>query len=188
MAALGAVLGVGLGGCAKMYDDLFGKKKALPPCPRVLVLADAAQIVSFRGDGQDLTDVLFHAEMDQARTQCKYELDDDDRPIRVSAKVVVDIVAERGPADRSRQATFSYFVALVDAQKNTVAKNTFPVTLAFEGNRNRMLFRDDDPGVVLDIPLREGETGRSYEAFVGFQLTPAQLEYNRRLRRRAVGG
>jgi len=181
--------GLLLSGCADMYEDLFGKDKPPPPCPQVLLLANAEQIVQFQdGGGKDLTDVLYQAELDAARAKCEYSFDDDDRPVRVETRIVVDIFAERGPANRSRKASFSYFVALVDADKRTVAKSTFPVTIEFPGNRSRLLFRDSDPGVLLDIPLAEGETGRDYEAFVGFQLTPEQLEHNRQMRERRVGG
>src|SRR3546814_17357125 len=43
------------------------------PCPRVVVLNDAAKQVKFNGQGRDLTDVLFEASIDTRRLVCEYD-------------------------------------------------------------------------------------------------------------------
>jgi hypothetical protein len=50
----------------------------------------------------------------------------------------------------------------------------------FPGNLTRVALRDDDPPVTVDIPLPAGRAATDYQILVGFQLSPDELEYNRR--------
>ena len=50
----------------------------------------------------------------------------------------------------------------------------------FAANRARVIVRDDDPPISIDIPLPYKAAEYEYEVLVGFQLTPEELAYNQR--------
>ena len=92
------------------------------------------------------------------------------------------MVAIRGPANHDREAQFDYFVSVVDSERDVLNKQIFGVTVKFPGNLTRVSLTDNDPPVTVDIPLAAGRDATDYQIFVGFQLTPDELEYNRRRR------
>lgn len=148
------------------------------------VLADAAVMTEFvPGPGQDLTDVNFQAEMADIVFGCVYDPDAD--PPAVVIGVAPIIVATRGPANQDRQARIRYFVSLIARDRTIVNKSDFEVGVGFPENRSRVVLREDDPPVSIDIPLGNPQDATSYEVLVGFQLSPDQLELNRR--RRSAG-
>ncbi len=179
--ALAAALAVAAAGCTG--DDPASR----PRCPEIAILADAAGLVRFApGGGQDLTDVDHEAEIIDFAYGCRYEGDPDDfdRVLLVGVAPVIEAV--RGPANTDRQASFEYFVTLTDGGRRVVNKQTFGVALTFPGNQTRVTLRDDEPPITITIPAGAGTSPFDYRIFVGFQLTPAELEFNRR-RRGALG-
>ena len=97
---IGVVLGVA--GCG-----VFGEKKPNRPCPNFLLLGGAENMTQFRaGPGRDVTDVDFRAAIVDFRGTCEHT------PSEVAAEFLVEIVVRRGPANRSRAASFEYFVAI----------------------------------------------------------------------------
>ncbi|MFQ5973564.1 MAG: hypothetical protein ACE5Q3_14640, partial [Alphaproteobacteria bacterium] len=86
------------------------------------------------------------------------------------------IEARRGPANSDRTASYEYFVAIVDQEKNILAREVFVSDLQFGDGRNRL---DRVEELTQEIPLRPGEAGEDYYIMVGFQLTREQFEYNR---------
>jgi hypothetical protein len=166
--ALMAALAGSLGGCGGSRSDA-----AAPPCPKVAVLADASHLTVYReGPGRDLTDVVFEADLGRITGQCIYARRKDD----VVVDMKVQITARRGPADRNRAADFVYFVAVVDAQSNVLARQEF---------RSQIVFRPDQTTVVTleelepRIPLKRDQPGSDFDVLVGFKLTPEQVERNR---------
>ncbi len=167
-----------LAGCG-IYQSIFGAKGPPPPCPRVSVLADAANLTRFRpGEGRDLIDVSYDGRIDAVQSQCEYEWHEKTGAGSVTVEVTLAVAAERGPANRDRRGDFPYFVSITDAGRNVLNKQTFTLVVDFPGNRT--LMRALDAPVVLEIPLKADEPGTDYQIFIGFQLTAEQLEYNRR--------
>lgn len=169
-----AVLGVIVaGGCSSTTEE------EPPACPRVSVLGEAATMTQFAdGRGRDLTDVAYEAEVSDVRSQCESVGGDDGRLVVALAPV---IQVSRGPADEGGVARFEYFVSITDSARNILNVVRFPVSVGFPGNQSRVTVTDDDPPVTVDIPDSEGAENRAgYQVFVGLQLTPEQLEYNRR--------
>jgi len=151
------------------------------PCPRVSVLGDAARLTRFaEGPGRDLTDVAYEAEMTNVFSGCEHVVDDDSGQTVVVIAVAPVVSAVRGPANRDHEARFDYFVTVVGPDNAILNKETFGLTVQFPGNRTRVRFRDDDPPVTIDLPLSGDVSATGYRLFVGFQLTPDELGYNRR--------
>ena len=155
------------GGCT-----LF-QKPPPGPCPRVSVLSDAAKLVVFRpGPGRDLIDVEFEAEITPLGGGCNYV----DRDRVIEMRLELRIAALRGPAAGGPTVELPYFVAIVGPGQAILAKQVFASPIEFEENRRRAgaLEQTDQT-----IPLQEGQTGADYEVLIGFQLSAAQLDYNR---------
>lgn len=149
-------------------------------CPRISALSEAATLTKFAaGPGRDLTDVDYEAKIVDIRYGCTFTENENDTPILAVAVAPV-FEANRGPANSDRQARIRYFVAIADPQRTILNKKTFDLQVAFPGNRSRVTVSPDDPPVTIDIPPVAGRSGPDYHVFVGLQLTPAELEFNRR--------
>ena len=166
-----AVLFLLVGGCT-----LF-QKPPPGPCPRVSVLGDAAKLVLFRpGPGRDLIDIEFEGEITPLGGGCNYV----DRNRVIEMRLELRIAALRGPAAVGPTVEFPYFVAIVGPDQTILVKQVFRSPIAFEKNRRRAgaLEQTDQT-----IPMQAGQTGSDFEVLIGFQLTAAQLDYNRQQRR-----
>ncbi len=169
--ALTVCIALGVAGCG-----LFGGGKRSLPCPNFLLLGNAGDMTQFRiGPGRDVTDVEFRATITNFRGNC------DHSKTGVEAEFFVEIAIQRGPANRSREARFEYFVAIPRFHHAPAGKKTFPVKVTFEERQTRIFYRDE---ITIEIPLRAGEVAASYDVYIGFQLDAEQLEYNRRRRAR----
>ena len=151
-------------------------------CPITRGLEDAAQVTRFKpGPGRDITDIIFDAEFAEISGTC--EIDDDE--IEVELKLV--ILANRGPADTSRAASFAFILAVVDLERNFLVHNgkalrrRFDGRVEFPGNQSRVAYTDE---FELTIPLIPGQSADDFLIFISFELSAGELAYNRsRLRR-----
>ena len=149
-----------------------------PPCPPVLVLKDTAEMVRYQpGSGRDVTDRLFNASIVDFRAVCNYNRKRTEVDIDLS--VLFDV--GRGPANRTRKATFDYFVAIPHFYPAPQGKSVFPISVDFKGNQSRLRYRDK---VSLTVPLAPKRPHSDYAVYIGFQLTPEEIEANRRRRAR----
>lgn len=175
-------------GCSNADRDLlnetfnpFAEKGPKPACPSINLLADASSVTRFRpGPGEDLTDVLFDARVSDLGVACNHDIDDDTRTGTLAMELQMVIEANRGPADRTRQAPVDYFITLTDSNRKILDKRVFDMSASFPDNRTRAVVMDDP--VEMEIPLAAGQTGGDFRIYVGFQLTQRELEYNRRRR------
>ena len=100
----------------------------------------------------------------------------------VEAKFKVLFAITRGPAMPGPQGHFTYFVALPAFYPSPAAKQTLAVDFVFpEGNVTTMMVRDEEVVVALPVPTRRAAGDQA--VYVGFQLSPEQLEFNRSNRR-----
>ncbi len=144
--------------------------EAPKPCPEVVLLADAARQVKFEGQGRDLTDVLFEADLEAGRLICTY----DDNELDVDLQVRV--IASRGPANSDRLANINYFVAVARANQTVLARRSFDIAIPFPGNRTRVSGLEEIGQVITLAP---GEDGSDYRIYLGLDLTPEELQFNR---------
>jgi len=185
LARSGLVLAAGLvlAGCGaydSMRASLLGKEKILA-CPRVSVLPEGATLTKFRsGPGRDIIDIVYQGEIRDVLRSCEYDIDDDTNAGTVAVDLSLVIGAERGAADRERQAKFTYFVAVTDGEKTVLNKTAFDAKVEFPGNRSRVTLTD--AAVNLNIPLKSGQSGLEFEIIVGFQMSREEMEFNRRRR------
>ena len=167
-AALAA--GVILAACGNTADD------ASPRCPKALLLGDASNLVKFaKGSGRAAGDVEYEARFAGYRGSCEYS----DRGVDI--ELAVEIEVERGPAGTAGAIAFGYFVALPDRKGRAGHKQVFPVQGSLAADKERMSYRDD---IELFVPLKSPADGPATEIFLGFQLSPDELDHNRSRRRK----
>ena len=157
-----AVSALLLAACGSSDPDLF--------CPRLVVPQEADRISRFKGEGQDLTDVQFQAAIDAAITECEF----DDGLIEVG--MLVRLRVGRGPADEDRVADMTYFVAIAKEDRKILAREEFDIEVELPANQSLVETAEEINQV---IPIRDGEFGLEYFIFVGFALSPGELDYNR---------
>jgi hypothetical protein len=161
-------LALAAGGC--------GSKPRDPPCPKVFMVDETSQLTRFRpGPGRDLTDVQFEAEVTGYTGSCEYA----DRKLTIQINVAFAVT--RGPANENRQAKFEYFVAVPKLFPSPAGKRIFDVALQFPQNQRRAQFEDE---IELDVPIANKAAGPSNEVYIGLQLSPEELEFNRKRRER----
>jgi len=156
-----------LAGCGDGTDDKFA-----PACPGIAIVRDAADLSRFRGTGRDLTDAVLTGRITTAGGSCKRDGAD-----TVVTVVQVGIELTRGPASPGRQAQLAYFVAVLDGER-ILDKQVFRLNAEFPANADRLRLTGDE--VELRLPVRLNKTAAAYRIQVGFQLSPVELEVNRR--------
>ncbi|MEX2201803.1 MAG: hypothetical protein WD711_10445 [Dongiaceae bacterium] len=168
--ALGIVLL--LGACTATVfggDDDDEPSTAPLPCPLVAGVSDASKLTRFAGAGRDVTDVQFEAQLTDLRSGCVY------REGEIAITVEVPFIVSRGPANQDGTARFNYFAAIARGER-VLARETFDVQVEFDGNTTRMGYLDE---LGQTIPLQGDELGNSYVIYIGIELTPQEMEFNR---------
>ncbi|CAK0774517.1 Lipoprotein [Azospirillaceae bacterium] len=169
IVAIAAALTVS--GCSMLSSSSTKERTGDLGCPQVGIIRDLSQITNFRPGKRDLADVISHAEIADFKGDCTYD------GKGVSISVAVALVAERGPAFTGSQADYTYFVAIANPENRILAKQEFSTAVEFKNGAPRAGTREE---LTQAIPLAVDEDGRGYRVMLGFQLTPEQIEFNRR--------
>lgn len=149
-------------------------KEEPPPCPRVSVVEDASKLVRFHLGSTDVKDIEMSAEIVKYRGSCHY--DKDDKVMEVSLDVGIDAYA--GPAFTPGEKKIDYFIAVPAFFPSAEGKKIFPVTLDIPAGPKGVHITDRD--VRIQIPIKDIKKLEADEIFVGFQLEPSELDYNRK--------
>ncbi|MCH7936910.1 MAG: hypothetical protein IH994_07450 [Proteobacteria bacterium] len=182
-----ALLAAGLGACG-VYEYVTDKisDPIVLRCPEYLVVADAANLVRFRdGPGRDLIDVDFETKIIRVQLVCTSNIDKRTRVGTLDVEVTVTFRAERGPANRSREGRFDFFISVVGSDQKILYREVFAINVGFPGNKTRLLLRSEP--VILEIPITPKRASRSFRIFAGLKLSRDELEFNRQ-RRQKTGG
>tara|TARA_B100000686_G_C16725735_1_gene937688 strand:- start:595 stop:1131 length:537 start_codon:yes stop_codon:yes gene_type:complete len=151
------------------------KNKKPYPCPQVLLLNDAKKLVKFNTlRGNDITDILFESEFQHFVGKCQYFQKNGNWNIDVGLKV--QIIVERGAANKEGNINFTYFAAIPAFQPSPAGKKLFQVKGKFIDSKVRLLYQDD---LSMRIPVESPNLGSKFEIILGFQLSPEELNFNR---------
>jgi len=149
----------------------------LPTCPKATVLEETSTLTRFRdGPGQDLIDVNFTGKIEHLTGSCVFDVDSAGAGL-LKMDVSVEVRVDRGPANRDRTTQFEYFVGILNANGTVIAKEIFPFSIKFSGNNTTS--KIVDAPVTMNIPVTADQGSADFSVFVGFQLTPDELRYNR---------
>src|SRR5262249_49182168 len=97
-------------------------------------------------------------------------------------EMMAGFALELGPANPDRNASFPFFVAITNPAGEIIAKRIFTSALVFPGNVGYVEHREE---LSQRIPLSTGGGAADYQVIIGLQLTPDELEYNRKYERRS---
>lgn len=158
------VLMLGLAGCGGTKS--VGKLA----CPTPLIAPDLEAAADLRPGGSGPDDVRFGVKLTSVNSKCSSE------KVGLSADVRIGFVVARADPKLTR-AEFAYFVAVADAQRNILTKREYKVSIEFSPRLNRLNVSDE---VEVGLPLHDLSNGGKYLIIVGLQLTPEQLEFNRK--------
>jgi hypothetical protein len=143
------------------------------PCPMLGVLYDSSRLVEFSGPEERFNNVAYTGELRGVRGLCRYTGSD---PIEMSLEI--DMAFGKGPAASDNSRVYRYWVAVTRANLAPVEKQYFDVTVNFPRGEDRMAGSE----IIEKITIpRANDTisGANFEILVGFELTPAQLAFNR---------
>jgi hypothetical protein len=173
--SVSAVLRAGLIVCALAGLAACGHDKPLPPCPQVRVDSTTAQLTKFRpGSRDDLDNVEYQVRVLGYKGECDFQ----DEGVEVTMDIAMEVAS--GPAAKPGKTPIYYFVALPQFFPGTEGKKIMVVNHDLKpgvGRRKRI----DQHDVRVFIPMKKDEPAAAYEVYIGLQLTPDQLEYNREI-------
>lgn len=170
-AAAALMLAGFLAACGGGQEEQIARRL---PCPSVAVLGETDSVTIFAGQGRDLIDIAYQAEINRAVTQCEYDLDDG----IIYFDVALSGIAAMGPAATSRETDLKVFMAVTEIDRSVLRKQVMAVPVEFEDGKREVRFVQTVEESVL--PYVEGIDGSAYQVLVGFQLTRDQLAHNRR--------
>ena len=146
-------------------------------CPAVLFAQDLGTVSRYTGERREPQNLQFRAEMRDIGGDCQI------RRSSVDLRTNFSIVGERGSNDHSgpngapiQQVDLPYFVAILDQSGAIIWKQEFATRLDFGDDRRAGTMEQTD----LHIPLRKDDLASNYRVLIGFQLTEADVEWNRR--------
>lgn len=146
-------------------------------CPIVDVLPDTRSITYFEGNTPSPNAITARAAIKEIRGGCEYQ----DNAVVVDIDMVMDgMITDKaryeGRKDLEAFMTFPYFIAVMDPQGNMIDKKIMATAMRFKPNSNDLVHAEK---ITQTIPLSDIGLGSQYVIATGFQLTRAQLEYNR---------
>lgn len=147
-----------------------------PPCPSTAVLSDAVTVTKLRPGAptnvQNPANVVLSAEMSQAQLECEYDVEKN----AITVEINFAVRATRGPAAMGTDPELDYFIAMIDAQGNLLTKNIFKSQPDLNG---RMAGQYTQNVSNFVFQLATDMRPIDYQLLTGFQLTAAELAYNR---------
>ena len=149
-------------------------------CPPASVLVDTGNFTVLRpGSAPDPANAIYTVQIARAQQDCE-------QPKLgsrlVTASVDIEFRARRANAGAAATYAVPYFVAITSEGK-ILAKREFTVPFTFESGANMAEFSDSVNS--LQVSLGRDKKATDYGILVGFQLTKAQLEFNRKIGRYA---
>lgn len=163
-------------------DPVKEAKKQLPlydgTCPGVTVRPDLRHLVEFRDESKPSADtIVSEITMMSVENVCRVEKD------TLVMQIDFHLAAKTGPKARVKPTdipsfAYPYFVAVTDSQGTILSKEVFAASVAYGRKQNELTQVES---IFQNMPYPDHTIGRTYNVIVGFQLSPAQLDYNNRI-------
>ena len=147
-------------------------------CPAVEAVEELSSLSEFT-DASNQTDYNLIAKIDIAKIQnsCSYDKN------AVTIDLSMDFLGTLGPTGRASSGgkpffSYPFFVAVTSASGDILAKEIFAASMTYSPGQSTQTYTEKLRQI---IPVESRDTGASYKVLVGFQLTPDQLAYNRKI-------
>ncbi len=142
------------------------------PCPAVRVLYDAQRFVELDGP-ERFENVGFTGEIGRVASSCRYIESD---PITISLQM--DMAIGKGPKANGSSKDVVYWVSVTRKDLVPIMRQTYTQRVVIPAGQDRISFQSPVTQVVIPRANKD-IAGNNFEVFVGFELTDAQLEFNR---------
>jgi hypothetical protein len=141
-------------------------------CPAVRVLYDAQRFVELDGP-ERFDNVGYTGEIGRIESSCRYLGSD---PITISLQM--DMAFGKGPKAVGTTKDVVYWVSVTRKDLALISRERFTQRVTFPAGTDRVSLMS--PVTQVTIPRANKDiAGNNFEVFVGFELTDAQLEFNR---------
>ena len=149
----------GLSGCSTTDDD---------KCPLASSLIDTASYTQLAQNGQP----VYTVQVQKVTADCDISKSDH----TVQSSLDIDFTATRAYGGSPQSFDAPYFVAVTQGGR-VITKRQYTLHVGFDGGQTSATVEEsrDSPTIRMD----KGKHPYDYAVLVGFQLTPAQLDYNR---------
>ena len=163
-----AVVLLALAGCAKPNPY------AVVPCPTVGVLSDAREITRFRHGGErDVSDMTWHGEISSVDFVCYQP---EGKNVVIGEAVIV-ATFHQGLAATSDREFFNLFSVMSEREDRIVDKSVFSMDVQVKkGQKVATVSRTVRN---IRVPTKGSVAPELYNVYFGFQLSPAEVAYNR---------
>ncbi len=164
-----ALLALAAAGCAptRIEDRLVS-------CPQLSLPADVADLTRhLPGAPPDLSTLVLDVRVSAVDGDCRRGRRDESVETAIGLRMQVD----RGPAATGRAAQIPWFIAVLDGDR-ILQRQTFVLPVAFAPNTTRAEVATQR--VPISFPVRQGRRVQELRVLVGLQLSPEELEVNRR--------
>jgi hypothetical protein len=152
---------------------LAGCSSRILVCPVPAILADTQSVTLFRpGTTPDLANELFTVSLVNATNDCTYSAKDG----VVRASLELTFRATRSPTNEAATYSVPYFVAVNEGAK-IYAKRLYSLKFTFApGAAVATITQAPDD---VQIKVANGKLPWNYQQLAGFQMTAAQIDYNK---------
>jgi hypothetical protein len=148
-------------------------------CPAAVILADAGQMTVFRpGASQDLAGEAYRVAMVGTSSDCTINK----KTGETGSSLRLSFRATRAPSADAAHYTVPYFVAVTQGDQ-LIEKRILQVSFDFARGASLATFSESPDD--FDIHVENGHQPYEYELMAGFQMTPAQVDYNKKMGRYA---
>jgi hypothetical protein len=152
---------------------LLGCSSKILNCPVPAILADTQSVTIFRpGTTPDLANELFTASLINATGDCTYTA----RDSTVHASLELTFRATRTPTNEPATYSVPYFVAVHEGAK-IYSKRLYTLKFTFAPGAAVATIKQAPDDV--EIKIANGKLPWNYQEMSGFQMTAAQIEYNK---------
>jgi hypothetical protein len=152
---------------------LAGCSSRILICPVPAILADTQSVTLFRpGTTPDLANELFTVSLVNATNDCTYNTRDG----LVRASLELTFRATRSPTNEAATYSVPYFVAVNEGAK-IYSKRLYTLKFTFApGAAVATITQAPDD---VQIKVANGKLPWNYQQLTGFQMTAAQIDYNK---------
>ncbi|MCB9983280.1 MAG: hypothetical protein H6861_06370 [Rhodospirillales bacterium] len=143
-------------------------------CPAVDAVEELQSLSEFTDiNNQSDDNLVAKVDITNLQSACSY----DERSVTIDVRT--DFVGTLGTQGRA-PASFSYpfFVAITSAGGEILAKEVFAAQVNYDAGQTTYSYTEKLRQI---IPIETKARGSHYKVLVGFQLTPDQLAYNRKM-------
>jgi len=152
---------------------LLGCSTKISICPVPAILADTQSVTIFRpGTTPDLANELYTVALVDATGDCTYSA----RNGLVHASLELTFRATRTPTNEAATYSVPYFVAVHEGAK-IYAKRLYNLKFTFAPGAAAATIKQSPDSI--EILVGNGKLPWNYQEMAGFQMTAAQIEYNK---------